>query len=104
MSITVTRPPAAEEEPPALPPLARRPAIVEWLTSVDHKTVGLAYLYTAVVFAIAVAISALVVRLELWTPGLQILHSDTAGQWHTLFATASYWLYLIPAFIGLAVY
>ena len=53
-----------------------RPAIVEpaetglwsWITTVDHKRIGILYGVSAGVFFVLGGLEALVIRLQLWTP------------------------------------
>ena len=44
------------------------PGIIGWLSSVDHKQVGIRYIVTAFIFLLAGGIEALVMRLQLAEP------------------------------------
>ena len=43
----------------------RRPGVIGWLTTVDHKEIGRRYLVTAFCFLILAGILGLVIRLQL---------------------------------------
>ena len=42
--------------------------MIGWLSSVDHKEIGLRYIYTAFLFLILGGIEALILRLQLAQP------------------------------------
>jgi cytochrome c oxidase subunit I len=83
---------------------AVRPPGAAWLTSGDHKPIGIAYLVAALVF-LAVALGAgVAIRIESVNQGLQLVDDDSQGQLFTLFATAAYFLGIVPAWLGVAIY
>ncbi|RYF45484.1 MAG: cytochrome ubiquinol oxidase subunit I, partial [Comamonadaceae bacterium] len=45
--------------------------IVKWITSTDHKTIGYMYLIASVLFFLLGGVMALVIRAELFAPGMQ---------------------------------
>ena len=45
-----------------------KPGIIGWLSSVDHKEIGLRYIVTAFLFLLAGGIEALIMRLQLAGP------------------------------------
>src|SRR3546814_21053545 len=47
--------------------------IVKWITSTDHKTIGYMYLIASVMFFMLGGVMALIIRAELFEPGMQIL-------------------------------
>lgn len=47
--------------------------IWSWLSSVDHKRIGLMYLFTIMVFFFVGGVAALLMRTELANPGAQII-------------------------------
>src|SRR6266496_1097013 len=57
----------------------RRSWILEWLTTVDHKKIGIMYIVNSFFFFFAAGILALVVRSELAVPGLLILSGYLFG-------------------------
>ena len=50
--------------------------IVDWLTTVDHKKIGLLYIFTSFAIFLAGGVLAMVVRLELAQPGLQLFEGN----------------------------
>jgi cytochrome c oxidase subunit I len=79
--------------------------ILKWLTSTDHKVIGLSYMITSVILFYFAGIMALFIRLQLTTPHSSLL---TFGQYNELFTMhGSLMLYLFAgpfAFGGLANY
>src|SRR6185312_13972675 len=79
--------------------------ILKWLTSTDHKVIGLSYMITSLVMFYFAGIMALFIRLQLTTPHSSLL---TFGQYNELFTMhGSLMLYLFAgpfAFGGLANY
>ncbi|MDP9069134.1 MAG: cytochrome c oxidase subunit I [Actinomycetota bacterium] len=78
--------------------------IVGWLTTVDHKRIGILYLVTAVVFFIASGVLALLMRAELAQPGLQIMDESTYNQAFTIHGTGMMLLFATPLVAGFANY
>src|SRR3954447_3700780 len=105
MSITETRPDEADEAPqPRLAAPPPRPGVIQWITAADHKTVGISYLLTSLVFSVLAAVGIVGHRLELWGSGLQFVERSNPLALYTLALTCSFWLFLLPAFIGFATY
>ncbi len=79
--------------------------ILKWLTSTDHKVIGLSYMITSLVLFYLAGIMALFIRLQLSSPHSSLL---TFGQYNALFTMhGSLMLYLFAgpfAFGGLANY
>ncbi len=67
-----------------------------WLTTLDHKRIGLMYLVTTLVFFLLGGIYALAVRLEHWTPGRTIMDADTYNQAFTYHGTMMVFMVIIP--------
>ena len=64
----------------------RRSWVIEWLTTVDHKKIGILYIVNSFLFFFAGGILALVIRSELAVPGMQFLDHDTYNQTFTMHA------------------
>ena len=82
----------------------RRSWVLEWLTTVDHKKIGILYIVNSFLFFFAAGILALVIRTELAVPGLQFLDQDTFNQAFTMHGTIMLFLFIIPALSGFANY
>ncbi|MGW9450252.1 aa3-type cytochrome oxidase subunit I [Streptomyces sp. NPDC055632] len=92
-------------EPPALVPVRRKSrgkAVVDWLTTTDHKKIGHLYLITSFVFFLLGGLMALVLRAELARPGLQIVSPEQYNQLFTLHGTVMLLLFATPTFAGFA--
>ena len=78
--------------------------MIDWLTTVDHKKIGILYIVNSFLFFFAAGILALVIRSELAVPGLQFLDQDTYNQAFTMHGTIMLFLFIIPALSGFANY
>jgi cytochrome c oxidase subunit I len=74
------------------------------LTTVDHKTLGLRYLITSMVFLVAGGIEALIMRLQLAQPGMKLLSPEAYDQIYTMHGTTMIYWYAGPILSGFAVY
>ena len=80
----------------------RGSAIVNWLTTTDHKLIGQLYLITAFGFFLAAGVMALLMRAELARPGLQLLTNEQFNQLFTMHGAIMLLLFATPLFIGFA--
>jgi cytochrome c oxidase subunit 1 len=91
----------------ALTPAATavRGGLYDWLTTTDHKKIGIMYTISSFLFFLIGGVLALVVRTELAAPGLQFL-TDTHvyNQAFTMHATLMIFLFVIPMLAGLGNY
>ncbi len=74
--------------------------IVSWLTTVDHKRIGLMYLASTLTAFLLGGIFALVVRLELLNPGKDVLTAPQYNQAFTLHGAVMVFLFIIPSIPG----
>ena len=82
----------------------QRSWVIDWLTTVDHKKIGILYIVNSFLFFFAAGILALVIRSELAVPGLQFVDQDTYNQAFTMHGTIMLFLFIIPALSGFANY
>ncbi|HET6648725.1 MAG TPA: cytochrome c oxidase subunit I [Candidatus Limnocylindria bacterium] len=82
----------------------RRAWVLDWLTTVDHKKIGILYIVNSFLFFFAAGILALVVRSELAVPGMQFLDQDTYNQAFTMHGTIMLFLFIIPVLSGFGNY
>jgi cytochrome c oxidase subunit I len=87
----------ATEHPP-------RKGLKRWLTTTDHKEIGLLYLWAAFIFFILGGLAALLMRLELYNPGLQFFHEGQFNELFSLHGTVMVFLWIMPAIAGLGNY
>jgi cytochrome c oxidase subunit 1 len=77
--------------------------VIKVITSTDHKTIGYMYLVTSFAFFIVGGLMALVIRAELFAPGLQIVQSkEQYNQLFTMHGTIMLLLFATPLFAGFA--
>jgi cytochrome c oxidase subunit 1 len=77
---------------------------MEWLTTVDHKKIGLLYIWTGFIFFLVGGILALFIRLELSQPGMQVLNVSEYNEFFTMHGTTMIFLFVIPMFTGFGNY
>src|SRR5665647_3187872 len=81
---TTTAPAPTRTAPLGSSPAERKGNIlVRWMTSTDHKVIGYMYLITSFVYFCLGGVMALVMRAQLFEPGLQIV--QTKEQYNQLF-------------------
>ena len=68
-----------------------------WLTTVDHKRIGLMYLWASVAALLAGGSFALMIRLQLIKPNNDLLDADFYNQCFTLHGIIMVFLFIIPA-------
>ena len=67
-----------------------------WITTVDHKRIGILYGVSAMVFFLIAGIEALIMRLQLATPNAQVVSAETFNQLFTMHGTAMIFLAVMP--------
>ncbi len=77
-------------------------AVVKWLTTTDHKTIGYLYLTTSFAFFLLGGLMALVMRAELARPGLQFVSNEQFNQLFTMHGTIMLLMFATPLFVGFA--
>ncbi|MFC6258206.1 cytochrome c oxidase subunit I, partial [Kocuria oceani] len=77
--------------------------VVNWLTSTDHKTIGYMYLISSFGFFCIAGVMALLIRAELFAPGMQILETkEQYNQLFTMHGTIMLLMFGTPLFVGFA--
>jgi cytochrome c oxidase subunit 1 len=111
---TTTRPPFAPTQPPTTPsgqatrPSGARPRspgklIAQILSTTDHKQIGYMYLIASFVFFLLAGVMALLIRAELFEPGLQVVQNkEQYNQLFTMHGTLMLLMFATPSFAGLA--
>jgi cytochrome c oxidase subunit 1 len=94
----------AEPQAPALPPHGEARGVLAWLTTTDHKRIGLSYMVTAFVFFLVGGALAEVIRAELYSPGLQVVTASRYNQVFTMHGSVMLFLFLGPFAFGLGNY
>src|SRR3984957_13636799 len=79
--------------------------ILKWLTSTDHKVIGMSYMITSLVMFYLAGIMALLIRLQLTTPHSTLLSFNQYNELFTMHGSLMLYLFAGPfAFGGLANY
>ncbi len=99
------------EEPLALPSgqdeVAKRPlgafsrpkeagTLKDWLTTVDHKKIGIMYGAAAMFFLVIGGVAALLIRIQLATPNSTFLSADAYNRIFTMHGTVMVFLVVMP--------
>ena len=77
-----------------------RPGLLGWLTTVDHKRIGLLYFFTSLAFLGAGGIEALLMRTQLAQPNNHVLSPETYNQMMTMHGVTMIFLFVIPMTTG----
>jgi cytochrome c oxidase subunit 1 len=72
----------------------------EWVTTVDHKKIGVMYILIAVLFLIIGGIEALVIRTQLLWPGAAFVSPDVFNQMMTMHGTTMIFFVAMPICSG----
>jgi len=75
-----------------------------WLTSVDHKSVGLRFIGTALFFLALGGVLALTMRTQLARPENHLLTPQLYNQFFSMHGTTMMFLFAVPAMMGLGIY
>jgi len=67
-----------------------------WITTVDHKRIGILYGVSAGVFFVLGGLEALVIRLQLWTPNNTLVGAQAYNALFTMHATTMIFLAIMP--------
>jgi cytochrome c oxidase subunit I len=93
----IQAPPVARPEP-----LPRR--LLGWLTTTDHKKIGILYFINSLAFFVVGGILALLMRTELARPGTQFLSPHAYDQVFTEHGTLMIFLFIFPMLAGFGNY
>jgi len=80
------------------------PGIPGFLTTVDHKRIGLRYIYTSFVFFFIAGLAALLMRDQLASSNNNILAPETYNQLFTMHGTTMIFLFNTPVLAGFGNY
>jgi cytochrome c oxidase subunit I+III len=77
-----------------------RPGVLGWLTTVDHKRIGLLYFFTTLAFFGAGGIEALLIRTQLAQPQERFVGPETYDQLMTMHGVTMIFFFIIPMTTG----
>ncbi|NEA27489.1 cytochrome c oxidase subunit I [Actinomadura bangladeshensis] len=90
----------APSAPIAAPRTSKGRILASWMSSTDHKVIGYLYLITSFVMFLFGGVLALLIRAELFEPGLQIVSNEQYNQLFTMHGTIMLLMFATPLFAG----
>ena len=89
---------------PALEHVSWTGVLHDWVTTVDHKKIGIMYILMALVFLVVAGVEALLIRWQLFYPRNTFLRETTFNQLFTMHGTTMVFFVGMPILIGIANY
>ncbi|MGH9245668.1 MAG: cytochrome c oxidase subunit I [Acidimicrobiales bacterium] len=102
MTLVTERPVAGEPGEPAEPEPRHPTGLLAFLTTTDHKRIGMAYMVTAFVFFLIGGALAVLIRTELYSPGEQFVGEARFNELFTMHGSIMLFLFIGPFAFGLA--
>jgi cytochrome c oxidase subunit I len=78
----------------------KRGRVASWITTVDHKRIGILYVATSLVFFALGGLLALLIRAQLATPNEHFVTKDSYDQLFTMHGTTMVFLVIVPILAG----
>src|SRR3954453_10258943 len=75
-----------------------------WLTTTDHKKIGIMYLFATFLFFILGGVEALIMRLQLAQPDGTLVSGETYNGLVTMHGTTMIFLFVVPVLAGFGNY
>jgi len=89
--------------PVAAPEVTSR-GLGSWLTTTDHKRIGLLYIITSLGFFLVAVVFAMLMRTQLIRPGMDLLSPQAYNEIFSMHGTTMVFLFGMPLIIGVANY
>lgn len=89
---------------PTVEPASPPTPLLDWLTTVDHKKIGILYVGMAIVFLIVAGIEAMIIRWQLFYARNTFVGPDTFNQMFTMHGTTMVFFVGMPILAGIANY
>src|SRR3989475_8628142 len=83
-------------------PRVRYSGVLEWITTTDHKKIGVLYLTTTFFFFLTGGLLALGIRTQLATPDTGFLTAQQYNSFFTMHGTTMVFLFVVPVWTGFA--
>jgi cytochrome c oxidase subunit 1 len=100
MNLRIRLPEASEP----LPSLRTANGFLQWISSTDHKQIGILYLWAFLLFFVVGFTEALLMRIQLARPESTFMSPEVYNQIFTMHGTTMIFLVLTPMLIGFATY
>ena len=85
-------------------PTWKQGAVTSWLTTVDHKRIGILYIVTAYLFFFAGGVMAILMRAQLAQADQHLVEKDGYNQLFTIHGTTMIFLFVVPLLAGFGNY
>jgi cytochrome c oxidase subunit I len=72
-------------------------SLASWLLTKDHKRIAILYIISITLFFFLGALFALLIRLELLTPALDLVEPDTYNRYFTMHGVIMVFFFLVPS-------
>lgn len=76
--------------------------LLRWVLTTNHKDIGSMYLWLSFIMFLVGGSMAMVIRAELFKPGMQLVHPEFFNQMTTMHGLIMVFGAIMPAFVGLA--
>ncbi len=96
--------PVAPAEPAELAPPSLVSRLHGWITTVDHKRLGIMYILYGLVFLVAGGIEAMIMRIQLIAPHNQFVSPQVFNRMFTMHGTTMIFFVAMPLVFGFANY
>src|ERR1700684_2973797 len=77
---------------------------VEWVTTTDHKKIGIMYLVLTFVFFLLGGVEAMLMRSQLAVPNNTLISGEHYNELHTMHGTTMIFLFVVPVMAGFGNY
>jgi cytochrome c oxidase subunit 1 len=95
---------AVRVETPVYPVPWMRGRVASWVTTTDHKRIGILYIATSLAFFVAGGLLALLMRAQLAQADADVVGRETYNELFTLHGTTMVFLVIVPVWAGFANY
>jgi cytochrome c oxidase subunit I len=89
---------------PVVVPTWKEGRVTSWITTVDHKRIGILYIVSAFLFFLAGGVMALLMRLQLAQADAGLITRDAYNALFTIHGTTMIFLFVVPVLAGFANY
>src|SRR4051794_19736032 len=96
-TVSIPTSPVQAHDSPGDNYLTHSRGIRSWLLTLDHKRIGVMYLWSVLAALALGGFFALLLRVELFYPGRTIMNADTYNQVFTLHGSIMVFLFIIPS-------
>ncbi len=77
---------------------------LDWVTTTDHKKIGILYIVTTFVFFVLGGVEALLIRLQLGVPNNTLITPEHYNELFTMHGTTMIFLFVVPMMAGFGNY